>query len=50
MLKESYKEEPDNEQELKDYRELMEEYFSPYKENFGIDGFFWVFKAEFIDE
>lgn len=50
MLKEFYKENPDDEQELKDYRELMEEYFSPCREGFYIDEFCWVSKAELIDE
>lgn len=50
MLKESYKKSPDNEQELKDYRELMEEYFSPCREGFHVDKFCWVSKVEFIDE
>lgn len=50
MLKEFHKENPDDEQELKDYRQLMEEYFSPYREGFYIDEFCWVSKAEFIDE
>jgi len=50
MLKEFYKENPNDEQELKDYRELTEEYFSPYREGFYVDGFCWVSKAEFIDE
>lgn len=49
MLEEFYKENPDNNQELKDYRELMEQYFSPYKEGFYVDEFCWVSKAEFID-
>lgn len=50
MLKDFYKGNPDNEQELKDYRELMEEYFSPCREGFYVDEFCWVSKAEFIDE
>lgn len=50
MLKEYYKENPDDEQELKDYRELIEEYFSPCREGFHINEFCWVSKAEFIDE
>lgn len=50
MLKEFYEENPDNEQELKDYRELMREYFSPCREGFYIDEFCWVSKVEFINE
>lgn len=50
MLKEYYKENPLDEQELKDYRALMEEYFSPCREGFYIDEFCWVSKVEFIDE
>ena len=50
MLREYYKENPDDELELEDYRALMEEYFSPYGEGFYVDEFFWVSKAEFIDE
>ncbi len=50
MLKEYYKEDPDDEQELKDYRELMEQYFSPCRDSFYIDGLCWVSKTEFIDK
>lgn len=50
MLKEYYKENPLDEQELKDYRALMEEYLSPCREGFYVDEFCWVSKAEFIDE
>ena len=50
ILREHYKENPDDEQELEDYRELMEEYFSPYGKGFCVDGLCWVSKAEFIDE
>lgn len=50
MLKESYRDDPNDEQELNDYRELMEEYLSPCREGFYIDGFCWVDKAKFIDE
>ena len=50
MLRERYEENPDDEQELKDYRELMEQYFSHYREGFYIDELCWVSKAEFIDK
>ena len=50
MLREHYKENPDDKQELKDYRELMEQYFSYYREGFYIDELCWVSKAEFIDK
>lgn len=50
ILKEYYKENPDDEQELKDYRELMEQYFSYYREGFYIDELCWVSKAEFIEK
>lgn len=50
MLKESYKKDPDDIQELRDYRELMEEYFAPGREGFYVDEFCWVSKAEFIEE
>ena len=50
MLREHYEENPDDEQELKDYRELMEQYFSHYREGFYIDELYWVSKAEFIDK
>ena len=50
MLREHYKENPDDKQELKDYRELMEEYFSPYRKGFYVDDLCWVSKAEFIEK
>ena len=50
MLSEYYKENPDDKQELKDYRALMEKYFSPYRKGFCVDALCWVSKAEFIDE
>ena len=50
MLREHYEENPDDEQELKDYRELMEQYFSYYREGFYIDELCWVSKAEFIEK
>lgn len=50
MLKDFYKEYPNDNQELKDYRELMEDYFSLCKDGFYVDEFCWVYKAEFIGE
>ena len=50
MLREHYKENPDDKKELKDYRELMEQYFSYYRQGFYIDGLCWVCKAEFIEK
>jgi hypothetical protein len=50
MLKDYYKENPDDKRELQDYRALMDTYFSPYGEGFYIEGLWSVFKAEFIDE
>ena len=49
ILKGYYKENPDDKQELEEYRALMEEYFSSYRKGFCIDEC-WVYKAEFIDE
>jgi Fe-S cluster biogenesis protein NfuA len=50
MLKDYYKENPDDKQELQDYRTLMETYFSPCGEDFYIEEFWLVSKAEFIDK
>lgn len=51
MLRKLYKENPNDEQELNDYRKLMEEYFSPpYREGFHVAEFCWVSKVEFINE
>ena len=50
MLKDYYKENPDDKQELQDYRALMERYFSPCGEDFYIEELYLVSKAEFIDE
>ena len=50
MLRDYYKENPDDKQELQDYRALMERYFSPCGEDFYIEELYLVSKAEFIDE
>lgn len=50
MLREYYKENPDDEQELQDYRALMESYFSPCGEDFYIEELWFVSKVEFIDK
>lgn len=50
MLKDHYKENPDDKQELQDYRVLMESYFSPCGGDFYIEELWLVSKAEFIDE
>lgn len=50
MLKDHYKENPDGEQELQDYRALMESYFSPCGEDFYIEELWFVSKAELIDK
>ena len=50
MFKDYYKENPDDKQELQDYRTLMERYFSPCGEDFYIEELYLVSKAEFIDE
>ena len=50
MLKDYYKENPDDKQELQDYRALMERYFSPCGEDFYIEELYLVYKAEFIDK
>ena len=50
MFKDFYKENPDDEQELQDYRTLMEGYFSPYGGGFYIEELYSVSKIEFIDE
>ena len=50
MIKDYYIKSPNDEQELKDYRTLMEEYFFHCKDSFCIDEFCWVSKVEFIDE
>ena len=50
ILKEFYIASPDDEQELKDYLELIGGYLSSHEEEFGVVGFYWVSKAKFIDE
>ena len=50
MLKDYYKENPDDKQELQGYRALMERYFSPCEEDFYIEELYLVSKAEFIDK
>lgn len=50
MLRDYYKENPDDKQELQDYRALMERYFSPCGGDFYIEELYLVSKAEFIDE
>lgn len=49
-LQDFYKDNPNDTQELEDYRELMKQYTEPGREGFYIDEFCWVFKAEFIDK
>lgn len=50
MLRDFYNDRPDDTQELEDYRELMKQYFDPSREDFYIDEFCWVYKAEYIDK
>ena len=50
ILKEFYIANPDDEQELKDYLELIGGYLSSHKDGFGVVGFYWVSKVEFIDK
>ena len=49
-IKEYYEYNPNDAQELQDYRDIMEQYFDPIKTGFYIDDLFWVYEAEVIDK
>lgn len=49
-IKEYYEYNPNDAQELQDYRELMKQYFDPIKTGFYIGDLFWVYEAEVIDK
>lgn len=50
VLKKYYYDYPDEKRELEDYRQLMEDYFDPNKDNFYIDEVCWVWKVDYIDK
>ena len=50
MIKKYYEYSPDDAQELRDYRELMEQYFDSTKTSFYIDELFWAYEIEVIDK
>lgn len=50
MLRDFYKDKPDDTQELEDYRELMKQYFDPSREGFYVDEFCCLHKAEYVDK
>lgn len=50
VLKKYYYDYPDEKRELEDYRQLMEDYFDPNKDNFYIDEVCWVLKVDYIDK
>ena len=49
-IKEYYEDNPNDTQELQEYRDIMEQYFDPTKTGFYIDDLFWVYEAEVIDK
>lgn len=49
-LQKRYKDNPDNEQELQDYRELLTQYFDPKRTSFYVDDFAWTHEVDLISE
>lgn len=49
-LQKMYKNNPDNEQELEDYRELLTKYSDPKCKSFYIDDFAWAYEVDLITE
>ena len=50
IIKEYYEDNPNDAQELQDYREMMKQYFDPTKTGFYVDECFWVYETEVIDK